>query len=527
MVDTFDTHHRGVGELEADLVVTVVGHGEGVLNLAAGADLLDGGQGHLDAVDIDMLEVVEARDVEVGSRPFVEDAASQEGEGVTLGAVEEVVLREGVGAESHHTAVVADSDAIEGCLEDGVEVFTPAGFSVGRDASEGDIECGGDMLAAEDLLAQHGGHMAEAAHGGQTIAVLEGGFPDGGDGGRDVDGLAGADAAEGVFKKGGDGAGNDGIGETTDEGAGGALDDGVEAVGYTAPVELIATVDRVLAVNNDTLGAEVAPEGILGDVVDGGREMDGAEVAAVVEGVGVDDFKALVKGHMLEVGAVIEGAVAEGGEGGGETEAAEGEGVTESVVADGGDPLGEGKAVGAAPVAGEGGLGGVGIDEGTLHVAAHGLGTPGAAGGAATVDHIVDTVESVGSDAVDGGRHLEGLQLDAVTERLVDDGGDGSRNGDMRGGGEAGGEDGLAVVGEDQRTFDMAIDGAGTPAVGTQRTVVDDVLNAAESIETHRLDAVGHHHRGEAGAVLEGHISYASKGGGKGRKDERHTAKEG
>ena len=190
---------------------------------------------------------------------------------------------------------MADGEAVEGCLEDGVEVFSPAGFGVGRDASEGDVEGGGDMLAAEGLLAQHGGHMTEAAHGGQTVAVLEGAFPNGGDRGRDIEGLAGADAAEGVLIEAGDGGGDDSIGKAADEGAGGALDDGIEAVGHTAPVEFIAAVDRVLAVDHDAFGAEVAPESILGDVVDGGREMDGAEVAAVVEGVGVDDFKALVK----------------------------------------------------------------------------------------------------------------------------------------------------------------------------------------------------------------------------------------
>ena len=420
--DLFDAHHWGVGELEADLVVTVESHGEGVLDHAAGADMLDGLQGQLDAVDVDMLQVVEARDVEVGSRPFVEDAAGHKGEGVAQGAAEEVVLREGIGAEGHHATVVADGEAIEGCLEDGVEVFSPSG--VGFAASLGNVERGGDMLATEGLLAQHGGHMAEAAHGGQTVAVLEGAFPDGGDGGRDVEGLAGADAAEGIFKKGGDGGGDDRVGEAADEGAGGALDDGVEAVGHAAPVELIAAVDGVLTVDHDALGAEVAPEGILGDVVDGGGDADGTEVAAVVEGVGVDGLQTLVEGHMAEVGAVVEGAIAEGGEGGGKTETAKGEGLGESVGTDSGDSLGDGEAVGGAPVAGEGGLGGVGIDVGALDIAAQGFGTPGAAGGAAAVHHVVDIVESIGADAVDGAGHLEGLQVDAVHESIAADGDD-------------------------------------------------------------------------------------------------------
>ena len=506
-------------------MVGVESHGEGVPDKHAGADLMDGLQGHLDAVDVDMLQVVEARDVEVGSRPFVEDATGLEGEGVALGAVEEVVLREGVGAEGHHAAVVADGEAVEGRLEDGVEVFSPSGVSFA--ASEGDVEGGGDMLAAEGLLAQLGSHVGEAAHGGQTVAVLEGGFSNGGDGGRDVEGLEGADATEGVLIEGGDGRGDDRAREAADEGAGGALDDGVETVRHAAPVELIAAVDGVLAVDHNARGAEVAPEGILGDVVDGGGDADGTEVAAVVEGVGVDGLQPLVEGHILEVGAVVEGAIAEGGEGGGKTETAKGEGLGESIGADSGDSLGDGEAVGGAPVAGEGGLGGVGIDEGTLHVAAQGLGTPGAAGGAAAVHHVVDIVESIGTDGVDGAGHLEGLQMDAVHESIAADGGDGGGEGDMRGGGEAGGEGGLAVVGIDQRPLDIAVEGAGTPAVGVQRAVVDDVLHVAEGIETHRLDAVGHHHRGEAGAVLEGHIPDVPKGGGKRSKDERHTAHKG
>ena len=473
-------------------MVTVVGHGEGVLDHAAGADLLDGLQGQLDAVDVDMLQVVEARDVEVGSRPFVEDAAGHKGEGVAQGAAEEVVLREGIGAEGHHATVVADGEAIEGCLEDGVEVFSPSG--VGFAASEWDIERGGDMLATEGLLAQHGGLVAEAAHGGQTVAVLEGAFPDGGDRGRDVEGLAGADAAEGIFKKGGDGGGDDRAREAADEGAGGALDDGIEAVGNATPVELIAAVDGVLAVDHDAFGAEVAPEGILGDVADGSGDADGAEVAAVVEGVGVDGLQTLVEGHILEVGAVVEGAIAEGGEGGRKTETAEGEGLGESVGTDSGDSLGDGEAVGGAPVAGEGGLGGVGIDVGTLHVAAQGLGTPGAAGGAAAVHHVVDIVESIGVDGVDGAGHLEGLQADAVHKSIAADGGDGGGDGDLGGGGEAAGEGGLAAVGEDQCPLDIAVEGAGTPVIGIQRAVVDDVLHVTEGTETHRLDAVGHHH---------------------------------